>query len=167
MNRADISGGGLHGTTRDYLRVLQAVLKCSPSHPTPPFKPLISKESFKALFTPSLPPPSPENDAVERLSHMMTGQNTRNHYLTRKTSSIPPVSLCTLEVASLGGNREAVAGMALIRPSSGSTPTTGIAVSSPVDVKDDAEDGALSGGMQHECLVAGKRQCGRTDGQCV
>jgi len=45
-------------------------------------------------------------------------------------------------------------------------PTTGIAVSSPVDVKDDAEDGAL-GGMQHECLVAGKRQCGRTDGQCV
>jgi CubicO group peptidase (beta-lactamase class C family) len=50
-------GGGLYGTTRDYLKVLQAVLKSDPNYVSnvPDFQPLLSRASFKALFTGVLP----------------------------------------------------------------------------------------------------------------
>jgi methyl acetate hydrolase len=60
----------LYGTTRDYLKFLQAILKCSPTYHSPPSNPLISQTAFKALFTPALETPK----AIESLCQMMRGQ---------------------------------------------------------------------------------------------
>lgn len=49
-------GEGLYGTVHDFLLLLQHVLRCSPSNPNPPAKPLISPKGFKMLFEPALTP---------------------------------------------------------------------------------------------------------------
>ncbi|WWC66068.1 uncharacterized protein I303_108690 [Kwoniella dejecticola CBS 10117] len=48
-------GGGLFGTQRDYLTFLRHLLQCDPSSPHRSDRPLISPESWKELFTPSIP----------------------------------------------------------------------------------------------------------------
>ncbi len=60
----------MYGTTRDYLKLLQAILKCSPSSHSPPSHPLISRTTFKALFIPALETP----EAIESLYQMMHRQ---------------------------------------------------------------------------------------------
>ena len=53
-------GGGLVGTAKSYLRVLQAVLASNtPEGETPPSEPLFSQKAFKLLFTNVIPPRGP------------------------------------------------------------------------------------------------------------
>lgn len=70
------SGGGLYGTTRDYLKIMQAVLRSSPDYAgKSTAKPILSPESFQSLFTSVLPEPSPENTARAKLAEMMAHQH--------------------------------------------------------------------------------------------
>lgn len=66
-------GGGLYGTTRDYLKMLQAVLRSSPDYrgaEGDDTKKLLSGSSFKRLFEPVLETRS----ATENLAAMMAEQ---------------------------------------------------------------------------------------------
>lgn len=47
-------GGGLYGSSHDYLLFLQAILQSSPQSPIEPQYRLLSKESYTELFKPSL-----------------------------------------------------------------------------------------------------------------
>lgn len=49
-----LSGAGLYGTARDYLKVLQGILRSSPDY-TESSSGLLSEASFKTLFTGVLP----------------------------------------------------------------------------------------------------------------
>ncbi|KAL8286141.1 hypothetical protein RQP46_004629 [Phenoliferia psychrophenolica] len=52
-------GAGLFGTAKDYLSLLRNVLAASPDNPDYPTDPLISKASFKILFTHTCPTETP------------------------------------------------------------------------------------------------------------
>ncbi|WVQ66248.1 uncharacterized protein L199_004427 [Kwoniella botswanensis] len=64
-------GGGLYGTQRDYLTFLRHLLQCDPSSPHHSTKPLISPESWKELFTPSIPK-GEGYDGVDKIVEMVT-----------------------------------------------------------------------------------------------
>jgi methyl acetate hydrolase len=45
-------GGGLFGTTKDYLALLRAVLRCDPRNPSPPARPILSAASYAEMWKP-------------------------------------------------------------------------------------------------------------------
>ncbi|WVW87132.1 hypothetical protein I302_109189 [Kwoniella bestiolae CBS 10118] len=64
-------GGGLYGTQRDYLTFLRHLLQCNPDSPHHSSKPLITPESWRELFTPSIPNGEGYN-GVDKIVEMVT-----------------------------------------------------------------------------------------------
>ena len=60
-------GGGLFGTSREYLLFLQNILACSGKNPNPPAFRLIKPETYELLFAPAIPPLSDDNDCLTKL----------------------------------------------------------------------------------------------------
>lgn len=63
-------GGGLYGTSVDYLKFLQAIIRCDPRAPQdkiPTAFRLLSPDSYALLFQPSMPSPSSDNNCLEEL----------------------------------------------------------------------------------------------------
>ncbi|KAK4686966.1 hypothetical protein P7C73_g3164, partial [Tremellales sp. Uapishka_1] len=69
-------GAGLFGTARDYLLILQHVLKCSPHNPHPPTKPLFAASSFDLLFKHACVEGTPEKPVTSKadMAKMAAGQ---------------------------------------------------------------------------------------------
>ncbi|WRT69885.1 uncharacterized protein IL334_006876 [Kwoniella shivajii] len=66
-----LGGAGLFGTQKDYLTLLRHLLQCDPDSPYHSSNPLISAESWKELFTPSIST-GEGYDGVERIVEMVT-----------------------------------------------------------------------------------------------
>jgi methyl acetate hydrolase len=60
-------GGGLFGTSREYLLFLQNILACSRKNPNPPSFRLIKPETYELLFAPAMPPLSDDTDCLTKL----------------------------------------------------------------------------------------------------
>ena len=60
-------GGGLFGTSREYLLFLRNILACSGENPNPPAFRLIKPETYELLFAPAIPPLSDGNDCLTKL----------------------------------------------------------------------------------------------------
>lgn len=78
-------GGGLYGTTREYLKFLQAILACSGNNPNPPSFRLIKPETFDLLFEPAMPPLDDKNDCLTKLVEMKGRSGYMNPHPTTET----------------------------------------------------------------------------------
>jgi methyl acetate hydrolase len=67
-------GGGLFGTSREYLLFLQNILACSGKNPNPPSFRLIKPETYELLFAPAMPPLTDGNDCLTKLAEF-TGRS--------------------------------------------------------------------------------------------
>ena len=63
-------GGGLFGTQKEYLKFLQAVLRCDPAYSGPDEFRLISHARYQELFTPCIPPN--QTEGLSNLSELLT-----------------------------------------------------------------------------------------------
>lgn len=78
-------GGGLYGTTRDYLKFLQNLLACSAKNPKPPSFRLVGPEMYDLLFAPAMPPLDDNNTCLTKLVEMKGRSGHMNPHPTTDT----------------------------------------------------------------------------------